>query len=82
MVTGTANRPIGKHDLTVQSPELNPKNAVRLVSVREDTLPPLQPSIDRKNDTPPKVAAWGGLLVDVPGLQAPSDTRGVAPRVA
>jgi hypothetical protein len=54
LVTGTAKRPIGKHDITVQSPELSPKNALRLLSVLEDTLPPLQPTIEGKNELRPK----------------------------
>jgi hypothetical protein len=53
-VTGAAKRPIGKHDLTVQSAELNPKNAVRLVAVLEHPLPPSQPTIKGKNELRPK----------------------------
>ena len=54
MVTGTAKRPIGKHDLTAQSLELNPKNALRIMSVLEHTLPPSQPTIEGKNELRPK----------------------------
>jgi hypothetical protein len=48
-ITGAAKRPIGKHDLTVQSPKLSPKNAVRLMVVLEHTLSPTQPTIEGKN---------------------------------
>src|SRR5712692_907721 len=53
-VAGAAERPIGKQNLTVQSAELSPKNAVRLVIVLEHTLPPSQPTIESKNDLRPK----------------------------
>ena len=61
-VTGAPNRSIGKQDITGQSAELGPKNAVRLVAVLEHTLPPLQPTIESKNELRPKMAACGGLL--------------------
>jgi hypothetical protein len=49
-VTGSANRTIGKHDPGAQSVEADPKKTVRLVGVLEYTLPPLQPTIEHKNE--------------------------------
>src|SRR3984893_3544090 len=54
LVTGVAERPIGKHDLVVQSAELSSKNAVRPVVVFEHLLPSPQPTIEGKNGLRPK----------------------------
>jgi hypothetical protein len=53
-VAGAAKCPIGKHDLAVQSAELNLKNAVRLMAVLEHTLSLSQPTIEGKNELRPK----------------------------
>jgi hypothetical protein len=53
-VTGAPKRSIGKQDITGQSAELGPKNAVRLMAVLEHTLPPSQPTIESKNELRPR----------------------------
>src|ERR1700751_285997 len=53
-VTGPAERSIGKEHVGGQSPELGPKNAVRLVAVLEHALPPSQPGIEGKNELRPQ----------------------------
>ena len=53
-VTGPAERSIGKEHVGGQSPELGPKNAVRLVAVLEHALPPSQPGIEGKNELRPE----------------------------
>jgi hypothetical protein len=53
-ITREAKRAVGKHDLTVQSAELSPENAVRLLGVLENALPLLQPPIKAENELCPK----------------------------
>src|SRR5262245_32381485 len=53
-VTGAPNCSVGKQDITGESAELGPKNAVRLLAVLEHALPPSQPAIKRKNELCPK----------------------------
>src|SRR5262249_20781037 len=53
-VTGAPNCSVRKQDVTGQSADLGPKNAVRLLAVLEHTAPPLQPTIENKNKLCPK----------------------------
>src|SRR5262245_846288 len=59
-VTGAPNRSVGKQDITGQSAELGPKNAVRLAAVLEQALPPSQPTIEGQNQLRPK---WPRMAV-------------------